>query len=495
VRPLALHTRLTVGLAGLLIVLAVVLVVSIAWVAERYRAEMTQRLNAGIAMYVTNELKLVNKSGIDKTALRELSARAMTLNPSAEVYLLNVAGDVIATPIDADRIVRRHVDLEPVRKFISGSARRPLYGNDPTSTTRSGVFSVAPLQVDGSPAGYLYVMLASNRFSSITAAVRGNYSLRVALLLAVGILSVVLVVAATLFRKLTLPLRQLAHDMRRWSTYMDIPVEPVAQGNEIVALNAQFRVLADRIAEQLKTIAAQDAQRCELIANVSHDLRTPLASLHGYLETVLLKGEALAVVERTEYLQTARRHSRQLERLIEALFELSKLESGFVELTLAEFSLSELVSDVVQKYQLRALQANVSLVTDADRSGYWVRADLALVERVLSNLLDNALRHTPSRGRIQLLIGQQPNHIQVVVLDSGNGIATEDLPHVFERHFRGRGKNGGSAGLGLAIAKRIVELHGQKIEILSRAGQGVRVAFGLPQAGGRAIFAPMQRLG
>jgi two-component system, OmpR family, sensor kinase len=481
VKTLALHTRLTAGFAALLIALALVLVVAIAWVAERYRAEMTQRLNAGIAMYVTNELKLVNASGIDRRALAELAGRAMTLNPSAEVYLLGVDGALLASLTPPEKVLRNRVALAPVYEFLSDSERRPLYGDDPTSRTRSGVFSVARLQVDGRLAGYLYVVLASNRFSSVIAAVRSNYSLQVAMLTAVAILIVTVGVAAMLFRHLTLPLRRLSSDMRQWSIHMEIPAgEASDQADEIRSLAAQFRILAARISAQKMTIAARDGERRELIANVSHDLRTPLASLHGYLETVLLKADQITQTERAEYLQTARRHSRQIARLIDSLLELSRLESGLVEPLKESFCVSELINDVVQRFQLRALQQAVVLTAETDHAAMPVCADLALVERVLSNLIDNALRHTPREGWIRVTTRSADNHVITAVEDSGSGIAAADLPHVFDRYYHGRDRHQGSSGLGLAIARRIVELHGQRIEIFSGPGCGTRVEFGLP---------------
>jgi two-component system, OmpR family, sensor kinase len=494
-KTLPLHSRLTLWLAAILVVLAVVLTVLITRIAERYHAEVTQRLNAGIAMYVTDELALVNAAGVNQAALKELAHRAMTVNPSAEVYLLATDGSILATLVRADRMTRNRVDLRPVREFLSKPSRRPLYGDDPTSATRSGVFSVAEVKTNGQLAGYLYVVLASDRFASVAAAVRRNYSLQIALLIAAVILALTLAVGGALFRKLTLPLRRLAVDVQARSRKIGI-----GEGldgdrrDEIATLSQQFALYAERIAEQVDEIAARDAQRRELIANVSHDLRTPLASLHGYLETVLLKGDQLSSSSRREYLEIAHRHSQQLERLIASLFELSKLETGVIVPRTESFSIAELLGDVALRFRLRAQQLGIELTNDLDRTQTIVEADIALVERALENLIDNALRHTPSQGRIIFSTRARGSYVQIAVTDTGGGVAPADLPHVFDRLYRGRdSRQKAGAGLGLAIVRRIVELHGQRVAMYSALGGGTRVEFGLPVPAATPLTATVGR--
>ena len=477
----SLHRRLTFRLALLLLGLAAILTLSITSIAERYRAEVAQRLNAGVAMYVTNELALIDRHGVNRRALEELAHRAMTVNPTAEIYLLAPDGEILATVIDRSRLKRKYVDLEPIRKFLSGGARRPLYGDDPTSLTRSGVFSVAPVNIHGSLAGYLYVILASNRFATVSAAVRGNYTLQIALLVGVAILLLTLLAGAALFRQLTLPLRKLAADMHASSQRLGIAAESAMPGaqNEIAALRAQFALLSDKIHAQMQDIATRDTQRRELLANLSHDLRTPLASLHGHIETVLLTGVELGPKQR-EYLAIAHRESRHLQRLIDGLFELSKLESGIAAPQWEVFDIAELLHDVALRFRLRAQRLGLQIRADVATPLPPVRADLALIERALENLIDNSMKHTLPGGRLILHAKTTGTHIRVAVIDTGTGIDANHLPHVFDRQYRAG--SGGGAGLGLAIVKKIVELHGGRIDVAGTGQKGTRVEFTLPIA-------------
>jgi two-component system OmpR family sensor kinase len=484
---LPLHTRLTLTFGALLVLLAVVLVGLLTQITERYHAEVSQRLNAGIAMYVTGQMALLDGKGVNRAALNDLAHRAMTVNPSAEVYLLTPDGRILATLVPEARLARRAIDLAPIRQFLADSDARPLFGDDPTDRNRRRVFSVAPINVEGALGGYLYVVLGSERFESVAGAVRGSYTLQAGLTIAAAVLLAMFAVGAGLFHALTLPLRRLAQRMQAWSSRAGIVQDVGTNGgvprNEIAMLDRQFAHMARQIEQQLHELKAGDALRRELIANVSHDLRTPLASMRGYLETVLLKGAQLSEDSRRQYLETACRQCAHLEQLIAALFELSKLESGAVVPQREEFALSELLQDVALRFRLRAQQAGVELRTRFDPTGPRAHGDIALIERVLENLLDNALRHTPAGGRVSLEMLPDDRRIRVAVADTGSGIAVEDLPRVFDRFYRGGGQvRGARSGLGLAIVRRIVELHGQTVSLTSTPGVGTCVEFGMPIA-------------
>lgn len=237
------------------------------------------------------------------------------------------------------------------------------------------------------------------------------------------------------------------------------------------------------------------AARRELLANLSHDLRTPLASLQGYLELLLLREGRLESAEARNYLHTAAAQSERLGRLVDDLFELTRLEAEDMRPAFEPVALAELAHDVVQKFAERAQRRGVALAVARDAAaptGAPVPADIALIERLLSNLVDNALRHTPAGGRVVLELGGDAAQAELAVSDTGEGIASEDLPGIFERYDRAArvGGSSGHAGLGLAIAQRIAALHGSRLAVRSARGAGTRVSLVLARTAAMPVPPP-----
>ena len=240
--------------------------------------------------------------------------------------------------------------------------------------------------------------------------------------------------------------------------------------------------MAERIRQQVRQLKETDQLRRELVANVSHDLRTPVTSLQGYLETLLLKEGVLSAQERQRYLEIATAQSKRLGDLIAELFELAKLNSQEMKPRMESFSLGELVQDVVQKFRLAVEAKQMTLQAKLGEDLPFISADIGLIERVLDNLIQNALRYTPPGGRITVILRRMGENILTRVTDTGCGIPPEDLPHIFDRYYQaGRKHQTGDtgAGLGLAITKRILELHGSAIEVQSTVDQGSTFSFQL----------------
>jgi len=244
---------------------------------------------------------------------------------------------------------------------------------------------------------------------------------------------------------------------------------------------AALKALLEERDVQLERVVQQ---RRELLSNVSHDLRTPLAAMQGYIELLLMRHGSLEPAEERNYLQTAARQSEKLGRLVNDLFDLTRLEADQLALQPEDFELAELAQDVVQKFAHDARMRGVRLELGGMGSLQWVHADLALVARVLESLVDNALRHTPAEGSVTIDLGTGAGRTTVSVRDTGTGIDAADLPGLFDRYDRGSRVQGvgASPGLGLAIARRIVLLHGGELGVRSTLGSGTVVSFDLPSA-------------
>lgn len=257
--------------------------------------------------------------------------------------------------------------------------------------------------------------------------------------------------------------------------------------DEIDRLSASFANLSARITDQLQQLGQIDADRRDLLANISHDLRTPLASVKGYLETILLKQRSLDATEMRNYLEVATRQCDRLNRLVNDLFQLTKLEAKEVALQREPFSIAELVQDIAQKFALRVEAQGLRMETDFAPQLPLVDGDVGLIERCLDNLIENAIRHTPSGGILRIVLHDDlaKRTVTVRVSDTGQGIDERDLTRIFDRYYqadRNEAAAGGGAGLGLAITKNIVELHGSHITVESQVGKGTAFSFALPAA-------------
>jgi signal transduction histidine kinase len=309
----------------------------------------------------------------------------------------------------------------------------------------------------------------------------------VATKISLGALLFALLAGFMVFAMLTRRLRHLADavDAFRNGNFSGSVKMPSSNpnGDEIDRLGFAFEQMEQRIVDQMRRLQNIDVQRRELLANVSHDLRTPLASMRGYLETLLLKEGSISPEEQRNYLEVAAKQSERLGKLVNHLFELTKLDAREVSLNVEHFPIAELLQDVAQKFQLVGKQKNVRIETDLGNLMPAVKADISLIERVMENLIENALRHCTSGAIVRLGLAQGDGCVTVSVNDTGSGIAAEDLGKVFDRFYQGkRNHGGGGAGLGLAIAKRIIELHGSQILVESALGRGTRFFFQLPVA-------------
>lgn len=219
--------------------------------------------------------------------------------------------------------------------------------------------------------------------------------------------------------------------------------------------------MSSQLALSLEELKKTDEFRKEMIANFSHDLRTPLASVSGYLELVLNDQQHLLKEEdTTKYIKIAYSESQRLKRLVNELFELSKLESGQIKLNPELFSLSELAQDVLNKYQVDCQEKNIALTTEFAPDIHLIRADISWIDRVIQNLLDNAIRHCNTNGFIKVTILEDAQAQHVKVCNSGEPIPLQDLPYVFDRYFTSTNRGTQqSTGLGLAIVKKIIDIH------------------------------------
>lgn len=455
--------------------------------SEMYFAETSQRLNAKLASHIVADVKPVFVDGKPNGhALNGLFHAVMVVNPSVEVYLLGADGTILAYDALPEKVKVPAVSLDPIREFLASEEKKLILGDNPRDPQTPRVFSAAPIEQSGRINGYIYVILRGEEFDSIAERILTSHILSLALK---GIIFSIVAASAIGLVALTMVTRKLHRLTRIVLSFREGDYTQrvqITSNDELDELGRAFNTMADTLSRQVEELKHTDELRRELIANVSHDLRTPLASMQGYLETLLMKESNLPAEERRKYIEVVFSNTGKLSRLIQELFELSKLETRQSQPQVEQFSLTELASDLVNKLTPIAERNGVHLSIDIPQGARQVQGDIGMIDRVLQNLLDNALRHTHAGGEVRIALHYNEGRVEVSVEDTGDGIAKDDLPFVFDRFYQSRaGKNIGAGGLGLAIVKKILEAHGESIRVDSTPGKGTRFTFGLPSVGQR----------
>jgi signal transduction histidine kinase len=261
---------------------------------------------------------------------------------------------------------------------------------------------------------------------------------------------------------------------------------PVQGFDEVADLARAFNRMSGELGASFERERQLEQGRRDLVAAVSHDLRTPLASIRAMIEAIN-DGVVSNQAEVRIYLSRIQQESEHLGQLIDDLFELARIESGNFELRLSSVPLAELVTETVDGLQIHAQARNVDLHATIQETLPPLALDGPRIQRVLVNLIENALQHTPPGGEIDVSVTRTDGKVELHVADTGEGIPPEHQPRVFDRFYRGdksrtRGADGAHAGLGLAIARGIVEAHRGSITVASETGQGTRFVIQLPVA-------------
>lgn len=290
-------------------------------------------------------------------------------------------------------------------------------------------------------------------------------------------------------RSITRQLRDLSRGAEQLS-HGDFSVRVDSSGeDEVGRLARAFNQMASRLQEAEAKATRLEHARNEFIVSVSHDLRTPLASIRAMLHA-LQDGVVEDTKDAQRYLEQSQKQIAHMSSVIDDLVELARIEAGIPQMDMRSASIQGVIEETVEGLSFRAQDKGVALSSEVEPGIGPLIIAPDKIGRVLYNLLDNALRHTPAGGRIVVRAVSTPGWVTIEVLDNGSGIPEEDLPFIFERFFRGersRNREGyreGGVGLGLAIAKGLVEAHAGGIKVESEEGEGTRVVFRLPREEG-----------
>lgn len=479
----SLFWRISVSFALVLLIVGCSYVFITASTAQRYFQETTQRLNSTVADYLIKEVNPFQDGKVNEEALGMIMHSMMAVNPGIEVYLLDPEGEIISFVV-LDKLVKlKRVELEPVKEFIQAGGEDFVMGDDPRNPGEKSVFSATAVYDGENLLGYVYIILASEKYETIASGLLGSYWMQLTFESILITMVVALLIGLVLFGLLTRHLRKIVQTVEQFKDgNLQARVPKAKSDSELAVLGETFNHMAETILGNIEELKKVDSLRRELIANVSHDLRNPLAIINGYVETLQIKGENISKEDREKYLKIIGASTDKLSQLVTDLFDLSKLESGQMTLKMEKLKIQELLFDSSLKYELLAQAKDIRIKTQICQNLPLVKADLYLMDRVIQNLLDNAVKYTPENGEILIDACETEGGVSIKMRNSGSGIPQKDLDSIFDRYYMIDKEREGieGSGLGLAIVKRILEVHGSEIEINSDSVSFTEFAFDLP---------------
>jgi len=467
----------------ILILLSAVYLYIAQFTAEMYYQEANQQLNRNVARQIVDEYDFFDGGKPDKNELEKIFKNVAVINPSMELYIIDTGGVIIDYYAPDKTIELTEVPLEPIIAFIEDKDNSFHMGHDPKDPHAEKTFSAAAIYDDQKLMGYLYIILEGEEYLSAYDFVFGSYILRLAvrsmsITLAAAI--IISLIALYFITKKINSISSVIREFKNGNTSARIELNGEGELNDFAEA---YNQMADKIEQNIEELKTMDNLRRELVANVSHDLRTPLAAVQGYLETLIIKFDKLSEQERKDYMQIILNSSERLKKLVEELFELSKLEAREKKPNPEPFSIAELLQDIYHKYKILAEPKGIDLQLNFINDLPYVYADISMIERVIQNLIENSIKFTPEGGIVEIDLIKEKDLVTVKVSDSGCGIEQNELSTIFDRYNQGSSfniTNKDGLGLGLAIVKKILEVHNTGIHVESSEGKGTTFSFSIP---------------
>lgn len=459
---------------------------------QRYHLESDQIANRGLAQQYIDNNFLLGERPVDGADVERAVQQLGAVNSGIDIYLLDGVGNIVASSVAEGLRAHGPIDVAPIQRILRGAEKLPILGQDPREPAEPKIFSVAAVNIRDFPAKYLYVVLRSPNHEAAVSRLQTDYAIGENLTGVAAVMLSSIVASLVVLRLLTRRLGRLESAMLRFrdSNFSEVMPDELSRdderGDEIDRLRTLFAQLAELIRAQVDELRRTDEMRQDMLTSVSHDLRTPLATMQAQLEALMLHDTALGREQRREYLAASVKQGQRLSRLVDQLLQAAKLEGHQVKAEIEPLQLADLVQDVVQKFEMVARERNVILHAQAPDRLPLVLADAGLIERVLDNLIDNALQYSTDGGSVRIVLSAHGGAVRCSIADTGCGIAAADRSRILERFYRvdksRSGGAGGHAGLGLSIVTAILQLHAASLHLESEVGAGSKFWFDLPLA-------------
>jgi signal transduction histidine kinase len=462
--PRGLYRRIAVGFVALITLVLLTQAITFVWLFQSMNNASSDDDLRQQAVTWTRAISADLGRALEASRASDVARRLEQLDATRRVFVIFRDGQVIGpAPERVVTVVNDDFGLVPPAGPLPNGWERSVYG-------------AFPLRVHGNVIGVVGMAPRSalQRYGPLLAAAG-----IILLLAAVPTFSIAVV------RPIKHRLQQLqaaAKQLERGELGTRLDIKGT---DEVAELAAAFNSMADELERRTTALQTSDRLRRQLVADVSHELMTPLTAVLGHLETLSMEDLRIEERERRKQVQTAMREAQRLRRIIGDLLDAARHEAGGVELTCEEIATSEMFESVMTRHRHACSAKEVTLEARIAPEAESFEADPFRIEQALDNAVANALRHTRAGGHIALIAQRRDACIVLAVSDSGEGIPPEHLPHIFDRFYKASSATGiasPGSGLGLSIVKAIVKLHGGQVSASSESGRGTTIRMELPAA-------------
>jgi len=481
-KGLNIFRRISILVFALITIMGVLFMVLTYFATTHYHLASTQLLNKDVAAHIAKFASPYDKNGINKSRADSVFKNAMIISPSAEVYFLDAAGNVLDFYGSKKDIVLNKVSLNNINKYLAFNGEKYIKAQDPRDPSNNKIFSAAEVKNNGEIIGYIYVILGSNEYRNVTGMLFNSHISNLAIKAFFFIILLSIALSFIYIQRLK----------NRYNTMVGV-LEKFEQGDynarfkiktndEYAPVSQAFNKMADLLTYNIDQLKKTDKEIKEFTTNISHDLRTNLSIAKGYAETFLIKKEegVLSPQELDSYVKMTLKKIVQLEHMVMHLFEISQMESVEFKANKEPFVLSEIVQETVNTFQLLASEKGVKLKCTQCQYHVWINADIRLMERVLQNLVQNAIRSTPANGEIGVALEVENNLLIFKIVNDGPSLPDDLLQWINSNQTNyGQRIDKPGTGLGLAIAKKILSLHNSSLVATSPVNNGNQFSFSM----------------
>ncbi len=445
-----------------------------------YHEASTQLLNKDVAAHIAKFTSPFEGESVNPKKADSVFYNAMVISPSAEVYFLDTGGYVLAYHASKEEIKLWHLPLQNIKKLIASDGEAFVKNPDPKHPYNNKIFSAAEVKSNRSLIGYIYVVLGSNK--SVSGLLYSSYVGNLLIKAFCFIIFLSLVISFFYLNRIQRKFNDMVGVLARFEGGDLAARFSVKPQDELAPITTAFNTMADLLVYNINRLKATEQERKDFIATISHDIKTPLAIAHGYTETILLKKEAGDAAEQKEFIQLVLQKIKQVEYLVKQLFDLSKMESADFTPQKEPFIFSDILQEHINAYASSFSEKNITMDCRQCNNPSWVVADVGMMERVVQNILVNAVKYTPFNGSIRVQLSNEADNLVLFVQNSGDPISPAILQWINAKEGAPNSTAKPSkTGFGLLIIKKIVQLHQFAFEVASDPGKGNMFTLRMPQ--------------